>query len=83
MNIDYDELYYYTGEFCAAFEPWFKKQLIGSGAIKRCRSCKLNLSEIMTILLAYHKSKMACFKYFYLQTSKTLFPDFKFIIHVL
>ena len=66
-----------ASEFCLTFESWYKKQLIESAEAKRNRnrSCRLNLSEIMTILFAYHKSSMACFKYFYLTLSKKLFPD--------
>ena len=75
MDIDYDELYYYTSEFSKNFEPWFRKQLIGSGEIKRYRSSRLNLSEIITILLAYHRSGTTCFKYFYFSLSRELFPD--------
>jgi len=77
MEIDYDSLFYFVDNFCLGFEPWYKKQLLSENLKKRDRSGHLNLSEILTILLAYHQSGMACFKFFYLtllQTKKALFP---------
>ena len=78
MQIDYDTLYCLINDFCKGFEPWYNKQLIGSPLKHRKRSCRLNLSEILTILIAYHQSGMSCFKYFYLALQmhhKNLFPD--------
>ena len=77
MNIDYDTLFCFIDDFCKGFEPWYRRQLIRDGSKKRNRSGQLSLSEIMTILLAYHQSGMACFKFFYmtlLQIKDTLFP---------
>jgi hypothetical protein len=77
MVIDYDTLFYFVDNFCVAFEPWYCRQLINEGSRKRNRSGHLSLSEILTILLAYHQSGMACFKFFYLtlrQTARNLFP---------
>jgi cytochrome b len=66
MKIDYDTLFCLVDDFCKGFEPWYKKQLISDGTAKRNRSCHLSLAETLTILIAYHQSGMACFKYFYL-----------------
>lgn len=77
MKIDYDTLFTFVDDFCRGFESWYKKQLIGDGIVQRNRACRLSLSEILTILIAYHKSGMACFKYFYLtlgQYHRNLFP---------
>lgn len=77
MDIDYDTLFCFVDDFCLGFEPWYRRQLISDGSRKRNRSGHLKLSEIMTILLAYHQSGMACFKFFYmalLQIKGTLFP---------
>ena len=71
MDIDFDTLFCFVDDFLKGFEPWYRKQLIGSGSIKRNRSCRLSLSEIITILIAYHQSGMACFKYFYLELCRT------------
>lgn len=77
MKIDYDTLFTFVDDFSKGFEAWYRKQLIGDGLIQRNRPCKLILSEILTILIAYHQSGMACFKYFYLtlcQYHGNLFP---------
>jgi transposase len=77
MKIDYDTLYCFINDFCKGFETWYQKQLIGDSGTRRNRACRLNLSEILTILIAYHQSGMACFKYFYLnlcQWHRNLFP---------
>jgi hypothetical protein len=77
MDIDYDTLFCCVDDFCMGFEPWYQRQLISDGSKKRKRSGNLSLSEIITILLAYHQSGMACFKFFYMtliQTKRNLFP---------
>jgi len=66
MNIDYDSLFCFVDDFYKGFEPWYKKALLTCGTKKRNRECKMSLSEIITILIAFHQSGMACFKYFYL-----------------
>ena len=77
MTIDYDTLFCFVDDFCKGFEPWYRKQLLSDGLIRRNRCCRLSLSEILTILIAYHQSGMACFKYFYLALGRDhqgLFP---------
>ena len=77
MEIDYDTLFCFVDDFCKGFEPWYRRQLISEGSRKRNRSGHLSLSEVLTIILAYHQSGMACFKYFYMalqQTRRNLFP---------
>lgn len=81
MNIDYDELYCNVDDFCKGFEPWYKKSLLSSGTKKRNRQCLMSLSEIMTILIAYHKSGMSCFKYFYLNLLKNKDKLFSYLVH--
>jgi hypothetical protein len=93
VEVDYDTLFCFVDDFCKGFEPWYKKQLLSDGSRKRIRSGNLTLSEILTILLAYHQSGMACFKFFYfelLKTERRLFPTLvhyarfvKLISHVL
>lgn len=81
MKIDYDTLFCFVDDFCAGFEPWYKRQLLNDCSHKRNRPGHLKLSEIITILLAYHQSGMSCFKYFYLdllQGGRELFP---YLVH--
>ena len=81
MNIDFDTLFCFVDDFLKGFEPWYKKQLISSGSIKRNRSCRLSLSEIVTILIAYHQSGIACFKYFYLALCRNYRKLFIGLVH--
>ncbi len=67
INIDYDSLFCFVDDFCKGFEKCYKKTLITSGIRKRNKPCKMILSEIITILIAFHQSGMSCFKYFYLE----------------
>lgn len=76
MTIGYDTLFCFVDDFCKGFEPWYKKQLMPGKLKRRDRPCRLQLSEVLTILIAYHQSGMACFKYFYfdlLRNSQNLF----------
>jgi hypothetical protein len=65
--IDYDVLFCFVDDFCKAFVDWWKKTLLqGPGERpKRNRATHLHLSEIMTIMLAYHESGYRCFKDYY------------------
>jgi hypothetical protein len=77
MDIDYDILFCFVDDFCMGFEPWYRRQLFSDGSKKRNCLGHLSLSEILTIILAYHQSGMACFKFFYmtlLKTKRSLFP---------
>ena len=78
MHIDYDTLFNSVDDFCKSFEPWYKKQLVCNTTVKhRNRASQLKLSEITTIIIAYHQSGMSCFKYFYydlLHNKRSLFP---------
>ena len=78
MDIDYDTLFYSVDNFCQSFEPWYKKQLVCDDKTKKWgRHGHLKLSEVLTILIAYHQSGMSCFKYFYqdlTEHQRHLFP---------
>lgn len=52
-------------DFCKQFEPEWNNMLIQSGIKKRNRQCSLQLSEIMTILIAFQKSGFRNFKKYY------------------
>lgn len=81
MNIDYDTLFCLVDDFCKGFEPWYRKQLLKDGKSKRNRSGHLTLAEILTILIAYHQSGMACFKYFYLRLFNFHLELFPRLVH--
>ena len=41
----------------------------------------MSLSEIITILIAFHQSGMACFKYFYLELIRNYRNLFSYLVH--
>ena len=49
-------------DFCLAFEPEFNKRLLEDGTKKRNRKGKLCLSEVMTIIIWFHRSAYRTFK---------------------
>ncbi len=55
-------------DFCQTFEPEFNKFLLETSCKKRIRSCRLSLSEIMTIVVQFQRSGYRCFKHFYLKS---------------
>ena len=71
-EIDYIRIFCEVDDFCKGFEGWYVKELISDGMVKRKRSLQMKLSEIITIMISYHASGMACFKhyYYYLKTER-------------
>lgn len=61
---DLTELYCHIDDFYKQFKPEFEKHLIANGK-KRLRPCKISVSEIMTILILFHKLRYRQFKGFY------------------
>jgi hypothetical protein len=55
-----ESLLCHVDDFCQRFEPQWQQQLLGDGLQRRQRSCRLCLSEIMTILIAFHQSAYLC-----------------------
>ena len=60
-----EELFCPVDDFCQAFEPQWKRQLLGNGLNTRNRRRSLSLSEMMTILIAVHQSHDRDFKSYY------------------
>lgn len=61
-----DVLFCHVDDFCLAFEAQWHKKLLNHEGIKRIRTKSLCLSEIMTILIAFHQNHYRNFKHFYL-----------------
>jgi len=53
-------------DFCKLFDPCLEKKLIGRPKLRN-KPCKLSISEVMTIQVAFHQSGYRNFKTFYLQ----------------
>jgi len=65
-------------DFCCEFEPWMKSKMLSDGTIQRKRKNGLSLSEIITILVCFHRSGYREFKKFYLEiynNYRYLFPN--------
>ncbi len=69
-----DSLFCEVDDFCLVFEPEWQKKLLNYGGIKRCRAKSLCLSEIMTIMIAFHQNHYRNFKHFYLDYVTELPP---------
>lgn len=52
-------------DFCKVFEPIYERQLLQSGQRQRRRQSQLSLSEIMTIIVSFHRSHYRDFKHYY------------------
>jgi hypothetical protein len=59
-------LFYLIDEFCKEFEPKWRAQRIASGIAQRNRPYRLTLSEILTIIVYFHRSDHRTFKGYYL-----------------
>lgn len=60
-------LFFEIDEFCRYFEPIWNQHLIAQNCKKRNRRRNLALSEVMTILVLFHKSGYRNLKQFYLE----------------
>ena len=50
------EVFCNVDDFCQAFLPTWQQHLIACGRQRRQRARQLSLSEVMTILIAFHQS---------------------------
>ena len=72
------EVFCDVDDFCQQFEPVWRQHLVARGRLQRQRARRLNLSEVMTILIVFHHSHYRTFKAFYpthvLRHWRTEFP---------
>jgi hypothetical protein len=61
------ELFCHVDDFCQAFLPTMEKKLISSGLRSRKRNRSLTMSEVMTLLILFHKSHYRNLKAYYLE----------------
>ena len=59
------ELFCHVDTFCVSFEPWLRQHLLADTNRHRKRKRSLCLSEVMTLLVAFHHSAYRTFKDFY------------------
>ena len=63
--MDFTALFCEVDDFCQRFELSWSRRLLHSGTRRRKRKSRLALSEIMTILIAFHSSQFRTFKHYY------------------
>jgi len=56
------EIFCAVDDFCKAFLPNWERHLLSDGLKQRQRARSLSISEIMTILIAFHQSHYRNFK---------------------
>jgi len=59
------ELFCHVDTFCVRFEPWLRQRTLTTKKYARQRKRSLCLSEVMTLLIAFHHSAYRTFKDFY------------------
>lgn len=71
------ELFCDVDDFCKGFLPIWNRQLLCSGQKQRQRARSLTMSEVMTILIAFHQSHYRDFKAYYIErVMKYWHPEF-------
>ncbi|AXI24008.1 Transposase ISCca1 IS982 family [Cardinium endosymbiont of Sogatella furcifera] len=81
MNVEkLVEIYYAVDEFLIKFMPYMEKKLLTHSERKPTRTCSLNLSEIMTILIAFHVIGFRNFKSYYIHLQKFHSSEFKKLV---
>ncbi len=56
------EIFCDVDDFCRVFMPKWDKSLIAKGTRKRNRQSRMCMSEVMTIIIAFHMSNHRDFK---------------------
>ena len=77
--MDIVELYSVVDDFCKIFMEKWEAKMLSDGVKKRNRLGKMNVSEMMTIVIFFHQSNNRNFKNYYLglisEHYKNYFPD--------
>lgn len=63
--MDITTLFCDIDDFCQDFEPWLHHKQLSDGTPKRRRKSTLDISEVMTIVVAFHQSGYRTFKHYY------------------
>ena len=65
MIVDWGHLFCDLDDFCRGFEPEWQRHLISAGVKRRARCSALSLSEVMTLIIAFHLAHYRNCKHFY------------------
>jgi len=70
------ELFCLIDDFCRIFLPQWNAKMLENGQKKRIKAWKMSVSEIMTIIIAFHQSGYRSFKWYYLGHIKAHYSDY-------
>jgi transposase len=76
--MDWESLFCDVDDYCRVVEPLMRQRQLTTGQRHRNRTGRLTSSEVMTILIAFHRSDFRTFKHFYTMLQKqhrAEFPD--------
>jgi hypothetical protein len=76
--MDWETLFCDVDDFCRRTESLLRQRMLTRGHRRRRRAGRLTSSEVMTILIAFHRSDFRTFKHFYLMLTerhRAEFPD--------
>lgn len=74
--MDFTSLFCDVDDFCKVFEPEWNRKLLRCGVRRRIRKPRLALSELMTIVIAFHTSGFRTFKDYYFMLLRVHRDDF-------
>lgn len=66
VRIPERDIFCHIDDFCNSFDKNFQNYFLTNPNTKRQKPCRISLSEIMTIVILFHRSEYRNFKYFYL-----------------
>lgn len=78
--MDWVALFCSVDDFCQLFEPVLQARVLHDRKCTRRRKCKLALSEMLTIVIAFHQSHFRDFKAFYRYLQAYHLQDFPNLI---
>ena len=70
------ELFCLIDDFCRIFLPQWNAKMLENSQKKRIKAGKMSVSEIMTIIVAFHQSGYRSFKWYYLGHIKAHYSDY-------
>ncbi len=77
--VNLEQIYVEVDDFCQQFVPAWEATLLESGEKQRCKPSRLTTSEVMVLLILFHRYRYRDFKTFYTQYAqvhlKEAFPD--------
>ena len=75
------ELFCDVDDVCQDFMPKWETRLLEEGQRKRCRSSRLSMSEMITLMMHFHQSHYRNFKAYYLAyVGKHVIGDFPHLL---